>query len=109
MSAKNGDFLGVVSGVINLSPFTDLLGKLALGEHASLSVIRDDGEIIACFPTRELSLGSEIAATPSFTDFISQKRNGVTRQVSDVDRLERMFAVVNSAKSSPSPRSSQWR
>ena len=98
VSAKNGDFLGVVSGVINLSPFTDLLGKLALGEHASLSVIRDDGEIIACFPTRELSLGSEIAATPLFTDFISQKRNGVTRQVSDVDRLERMFAVVNSEK-----------
>ena len=48
VSAKNGDFLGIVSGVINLSSFTDLLGKLALGEHASVSVIRDDGEIIAC-------------------------------------------------------------
>ncbi len=98
VSSKNGDFLGVVSGVINLSSFSDLLGKLALGEHASLSVIRDDGEIIACFPTRELSLGSEIAATPLFTRFISQKRDGMTRQVSDVDRLERMFAVVNSEK-----------
>ncbi len=98
VSSKNGDFLGVVSGVINLSSFSDLLGKLALGEHASLSVIRDDGEIIACFPTRELSLGSELARTPLFTDFISEKRNGMTRQVSDVDRLERMFAVVNSDK-----------
>ncbi len=98
VSAKNGEFLGVVSGVINLSSFTDLLGKLALGEHASLSVIRDDGEIVACFPTRELSLGSEIAATPLLTNFISEKRNGMTRQVSDVDSLERMFAVVNSDK-----------
>ena len=98
VSSKNGDFLGVVSGVINLSSFSDLLGKLALGEHASLSVIRDDGEIIACFPTRELSLGSELARTPLFTNFISEKRNGMTRQVSDVDRLERMFAVVNSDK-----------
>ena len=98
VSSKNGDFLGVVSGVINLSSFSDLLGKLALGEHASLSVIRDDGEIIACFPTRELSLGSELARTPLFTNFISQKRDGMTRQVSDVDRLERMFAVVNSDK-----------
>ncbi len=98
VSSKNGDFLGVVSGVINLSSFSDLLGKLALGEHASLSVIRDDGEIIACFPTRELSLGSELAATPLFTNFISEKRDGMTRQVSDVDRLERMFAVVNSDK-----------
>ena len=61
MSAKNGDFLGVVSGVINLSPFTDLLGKLALGEHASVSIIQDDGEIIACLPTRT-RLGAEIAA-----------------------------------------------
>lgn len=98
VSAKDGEFLGVVSGVINLSSFSDLLGKLALGEHASLSVIRDDGEIIACFPTRELSLGSELAATPLFRNFIAVKRNGVTRQESDVDRLERMFAVVNSDK-----------
>ncbi len=98
VSSKDGDFLGVVSGVINLSSFSDLLGKLALGEHASLSVIRDDGEIIACFPTRELTLGSEIAATPLFTNFISRKQNGMARQVSDVDQLERMFAVVNSDK-----------
>ena len=98
VSAKNGDFIGVVSGVINLSSFSDLLSKLALGEHASLSVIRHDGEIIACFPRRELSLGSELAATPLFTNYISEKRNGVTRQVSDVDHLERMFAVVNSGK-----------
>ena len=96
VSAKNGHFLGIVSGVINLSSFTDLLGKLALGEHASVSVIRDDGEIIACYPTRELTLGSEIGDTPIFESLISKKRNGVTRQVSDVDHIERMFVVVNS-------------
>ncbi len=96
VSAKNGDFLGIVSGVVNLSSFTDLLGKLALGEHASVSVIRDDGEIIACYPARELSLGSTIADTPILKDLISKKRNGVKRQISDVDHIERMFAVVNS-------------
>ena len=96
VSAKDGGFLGIVSAVVNLSSFTDLLGKLALGEHASVSVIRDDGEIIACYPPRELSLGSIIAETPIFRDLISKKRNGVTRQVSDVDHIERLFAVVNS-------------
>jgi diguanylate cyclase (GGDEF)-like protein len=96
VSAKDGRFLGIVSGVINLSSFTDLLGKLALGEHASVSIIRDDGEIIACYPTRELSLGSAISGTPIFNDLIAKKVNGVTRQVSDVDHIERMFAVVHS-------------
>ena len=96
VSAKNGDFLGIVSGVVNLSSFTDLLGKLSLGEHASVSVIRDDGEIIACYPEKELALGSAIADTPMFAKLIAKKHNGVTRQISDVDHIERMFAVVNS-------------
>ncbi len=98
VSAKNGGFLGIVSGVVNLSSFTDLLGKLALGEHASVSVIRGDGEIIACYPRRELTLGSEIGDTPIFKDLIAKKRDGVTRQISDVDHIERMFTVVNSGR-----------
>ncbi|HXZ16238.1 MAG TPA: diguanylate cyclase, partial [Roseiarcus sp.] len=96
VSAPNGAFVGVVSGVINLASFADLLDRLALGEHASVSVIRDDGEIIACYPAKELALGSEIVHTPVFANLISKKRNGVERQVSDVDHIERMFAVVNS-------------
>jgi PAS domain-containing protein len=96
VSAKNGGFLGMVSGVVNLSSFTDLLGKLALGEHASVSVTRGDGQIIACYPARELTLGSEIRDTPIFQDLIAEKRNGVTRQISDVDHIERLFTVVNS-------------
>ncbi|HXZ14784.1 MAG TPA: EAL domain-containing protein [Roseiarcus sp.] len=98
VSAPNGAFLGIVSGVVNLAPFADLLGRLALGEHASVSVIRDDGEIIACYPAKELALGSAIADTPIFANLISKKRDGVERQVSDVDHIERMFAVVNSER-----------
>ena len=96
VTAKNGDFLGIVSGVVNLSSFTDLLGKLALGEHASVSVIRKDGEIIACYPARELSFGSAIDETPIFENLISKKRDGVSCQISKLDHIERMFAVVNS-------------
>ena len=61
-----------------------------------VSVIRNDGEIIACYPARELSLGSAIDDTPIFENLISKKRDGVSRQISDVDHIERMFAVVNS-------------
>ena len=96
VSASDGAFLGVVSGVIELASFADLLNRLALGEHGSISVIRDDGEIIACFPQTELTLGSDIASSNVYQRLISKKRDGLTRQVSDIDHVERMFAVVNS-------------
>ena len=96
VSASDGAFLGVVSGVIELASFGDLLNRLALGEHGSISVIRDDGEIVACFPQTELTLGSDIADSNVYRRLISKRRDGVTRQVSDIDHIERMFAVVNS-------------
>ena len=96
VSTNEGGFLGVVSGVIELASFAELLEKLNLGEHGSISVIRDDGQIIACFPQNELTLGNDIAHSDVFQRLISKQRDGVTRQVSDVDHVERMFAVVNS-------------
>ena len=96
VSAGDGAFLGLVSGVVKLTSLADLLEKLSLGEHGSASVIRDDGEIIACFPQRELTLGSDIVDSDLYRSLISKNRDGVTRQISDVDHVERMFAVVNS-------------
>ena len=96
VSANDGSFLGVVTGVVKLASFEDVLEKAAPGEHASVSIFREDGSIVACFPQREIAFGADIAKSDLYARFISKKLNGVTRQTSDVDRIERMFAVVNS-------------
>jgi diguanylate cyclase (GGDEF)-like protein len=98
VSAPGGSFLGVVSGVVKLVRFDDLLQKVALGEHGSISIFRDDGSIIACFPQREIAFGSNLADSDLYVRFISGKLDGVTRQKSDVDGVDRMFSVVHSSK-----------
>jgi diguanylate cyclase (GGDEF)-like protein len=98
ISAPDGSFLGVVSGVVKLAGFDDLLQKVPLGEHGSISIFRDDGSIIACFPQREIAFGSNIADSDLYLRFISGKLDGVARQKSEVDGLDRMFAIVHSSK-----------
>ena len=96
VSASDGSFLGVVTGVVKLASFDDVLEKVALGAHASVSIFRQDGTIVACFPQREIAFGADIAKSDLYTRFISQKLDGVTRQTSVVDGVDRMFAVVHS-------------
>jgi diguanylate cyclase (GGDEF)-like protein len=96
VSASDGSFLGVVTGVVKLPSFDDVLAKVALGGHASVSIFREDGSIIACFPQREITFGSDIANSDLYARFISQKLDGVTRQKSAVDGVDRMFAIVHS-------------
>lgn len=98
VSASDGSFLGVVSGVVRLAPFEDLLEKVALGAHGSLSVFREDGSVIACLPQREIAFNSDIAGRGLYARFISKRLDGVTRQTSAVDGVDRMLAIVHSRK-----------
>ncbi len=94
--ASDGSFLGVVTGVVKLPSFDVILEKVALGEHASVSIFREDGSIIACFPQREIAFGADIADGDVYRRFISRKLDGMARQTSAVDGVDRLFAVVHS-------------
>ena len=96
VSASDGSFLGLVNGVVELASFDDVLAKVALGEHASVSIFRDDGSIIACSPQREIAFGADIADSDVYARLIAQKLDGVARQTSAVDGVDRLFAVVHS-------------
>ena len=96
VSARDGTFLGVVNGVVELPSFDDVLEKVALGKHASVSIFREDGSIVACFPQREIAFGANIADSDVYTRFIAQKLDGVTRPTSAVDGVDRLLAVVHS-------------
>ena len=96
VTARDGSFLGLVSGVVELAPFDGILKNLALGKHASLSIFRQDGSIVACFPQREIAFGAEIADGDVYTRLISRKLDGTARQTSAVDGVDRLFTVVHS-------------
>jgi diguanylate cyclase (GGDEF)-like protein len=96
VTASDGSFLGLVNGVVELASFDEILEKVALGKHASVSIFREDGSIVACFPQREIAFGADIADGDVYRRFISRKLDGVARQTSAVDGVDRMFAVVHS-------------
>ncbi len=96
VSARDGSFLGLVNSVVELASFDDVLAKVAPGEHASVSIFQDDGSIIACSPQREIAFGADIADSDVYARLIARKLDGVARQTSAVDHVDRLFAVVHS-------------
>ena len=98
VSARDGAFLGAVSGVARLASVGDLLEKVALGEHGSISIFRDDGSIIACYPQREIAFSGGVRKSDLYKQIIDKDADGVTSQTSAIDGVERMLAVVHSPK-----------
>ena len=96
VSASDGAFLGLVNSVVALPSFDNILKKVAVGKHASVSIFRGDGSIIAGFPQREIAVSADIVNNDVITQLIVQKPDGVERQTSAVDHAERLFAVVHS-------------
>jgi len=56
----NGQFLGMVLGTISLRYFENFFGATSLGEGSSVSLMRDDGALIAGFPFHDRSQPSSM-------------------------------------------------
>ena len=96
VAARDGSFLGVVTGVVKLPSFDDVLEKVALGRRVAVSVFQRDGTIIACFPQREFALGANDVDSSLRSHLSGQEPDGVVRQTSEIDRVDRLFAIVHS-------------
>jgi diguanylate cyclase (GGDEF)-like protein len=96
VSASDGAFLGLVNGVVELAPFDNILEKVALGKHASVSIFRKDGSIVACSPQREIAFGADIADGDVYNRLIAHNLDGTARQTSAADHVDRLFVVAHS-------------
>ena len=98
ISAGDGSFAGIVGGIVSLPPFKDHLEKTAPGEHGSISIFREDGALIACYPQSEIAVGGGHADRSLLGKLIAARRDGVTRETSIIDGINRMFVVSHSEK-----------
>jgi Cache domain len=64
VTAANGDFLGLVLGVVELSYFDKLFSSVSLGEGSSIGLYRSDGRLLTRFPQAESFIGT-IFTSPS--------------------------------------------
>ena len=50
LNDPNGEFMGLILGAISLQYFENFFGATSLGEGSSVSLVREDGTLLARFP-----------------------------------------------------------
>ena len=94
--AADGAFLGVVSGFMKPSVFDGMFERSVLGKKGAIALLRTDGAVVTRVPAVELMAASDITGTAVYTQFIAANRNGVVREKSAIDGLDRILATFKS-------------
>lgn len=96
ITGSDGSFLGVVTGSIRFTYFHELFGRLRLGSHDTITVLRGDGTVIMRTPFDLDLIGKNIAGVPGIKRALSEP-SGSYSGVSVLDGLERLYVWRNSS------------
>jgi diguanylate cyclase (GGDEF)-like protein/PAS domain S-box-containing protein len=91
LTGPHGEFLGLVTGAIELAYFERFFGSIALEAGSGISLFRRDGVLLARFPARDPP-GTSYSQGALFTNVLSHADQGVIRLTSIVDGEERLIA-----------------
>lgn len=90
LSHPDGSFAGVAVGAIRLSQFHTLFEGMQIGSRGSMTLVRDDGIVLARHPGDERLLGRDLSNAEPFR----RARDTPDRQfvsVAAIDRVERFY------------------
>jgi diguanylate cyclase (GGDEF)-like protein len=90
VTAANGDFLGLVLGVVELDYFDKLFSSVSLGEGSSIALYRSDGTLLTRFPQAESFIGKPFASP---LKALSGGDSGITRVIGQIGGEDRLLAV----------------
>ena len=90
VAAANGEFLGLVLGVVELSYFDKLFSSVSLGEGSSIAMFRSDGVLLTRFPQVESAIGETFTST---IGAIGDGDSGTTRFVGHIGHKDRLLAA----------------
>jgi diguanylate cyclase (GGDEF)-like protein/PAS domain S-box-containing protein len=91
ITGPNGEFLGAVSGGLELKYFENFFGSIALGADSAIALFRRDGVLLVRHPRREAP-GTSFAKGELFKNVLSHSDHGVVRLTSPIDGEERLIA-----------------
>lgn len=92
VAGAEGEFLGVVSVVIELETLGELYSSILIGPNGSILIARRDGVILARHPRIEPVIGTSLASRGAFPQLVFKGLNGVIHQSSPLDGMERIVA-----------------
>ena len=91
-SGPNGEFLGVVTGVMELQYFEKIFQAIVSGPNATIALFRRDGTLLVRYPRQEAAIGrsfpkSRFLKTPATSD------HGTGREIGVIDGQERLVSA----------------
>jgi len=87
LNDPDGAFLGLVLGAISVEYLENFFGSTMLGAGSSVSVVRDDGTLLARFP------GSEQIGSASMSAQRALNAGGILRETAASDRVRRIVSA----------------
>jgi diguanylate cyclase (GGDEF)-like protein/PAS domain S-box-containing protein len=90
LSARNGEFLGLVHGAIELEYFEKFFSSIVLGEQSSISLFRRDGTLLVRYPHIESAIGASFRGA---IDSLKDGNAGTTRLIGKMQNRDILIAA----------------
>jgi diguanylate cyclase (GGDEF)-like protein len=92
-TGSNGEYLGVVLGVVTVRSFEQIFEAIAPTPDSSITLARRDGLLLARWPRQETALGQSFPYGDIFTNLLSKTDHATIRRNGLFDGKDRLFAV----------------
>ena len=92
-TGPNGEFLGVVTGAMELAYFEKMFEAVATSPNESIALFRRDGTLLVRYPRQETAVGQSFSMSRVFSDALSQSDHDTIRQASTIDGKERVISA----------------
>ncbi len=94
LTNQDGSFNGVLVAAIASDYFNDVFKSFDLGDQAGISLIRNDGIVLAHWPS--LDVGKDLSGTQLFQNKLKEARSGFYRVTSPFDGVTKYFGYEQS-------------
>ena len=89
--SSDGRFVGIVTSSVEITYFSNLFASLELGEGGAVSLVRNDGIVLARYPAIPGQIGLSVSDAQTFR-FMAQHEAGFIDGVSAADGIDRIYA-----------------
>jgi diguanylate cyclase (GGDEF)-like protein/PAS domain S-box-containing protein len=90
IGGPNGEFIGAIVGAIRLEYFEKFFGSIALGRGSSISLVRNDGALLARYPRIDQAIGRRYGGV---FDALKDRDAATFRMVGRWDSGERILSA----------------
>jgi PAS domain S-box-containing protein len=91
-TGPNGEFLGVVTGVMGLEYFEQLFQAISSTPNGTIVLFRRDGTLLVRFPRQEAAIGQSFPQS-GFLKTLATSDHGTSREIGVIDGQERLVSV----------------